>query len=376
MNKIKVAHILNSVGGVDVYLRLILENIESSNFHSIVIHSKEDTKKPYLDNKKRLIKDYKLPIQREINVIKDLLSIYQTIKILKKEKPNVIHAHSAKGGVVGKAVGFILKTPVLYTPHAYSYLSAETKFKKKLYLLVEKYFRRTNNKVLATSISESNRAILDVGYKKENALLFNNSINPISEIKPLSINKNWPDNYICSVGRPSFQKNIELMVEVLAETKKTIKDIHLVLMGVGFYSPNLNSVKDKIIKLGLENNITLLEWTTRADIFNIIKASQLYISTARYEGLPYSIIESLALGKAIVATDADGNRDLVEDNYNGYLIFNEDKYKFSEGIIELINNNEKNNKFSQNSLALFNSKFDITKNICKLEKIYCENLKK
>ncbi|WP_179318733.1 glycosyltransferase [Winogradskyella helgolandensis] len=376
MKKIKIAHILNSVGGVDVSLRLILTNIDSSKYENIVFHSDDDTNVPYLDNVENPIKDYKLPIKREISPLKDIAAIFNTLKILKKEKPQIIHAHSAKGGIIGKIVGYILKIPVLHTPQAYSYLSAETSFKQNLYLFVERCFRGLNNKILASSVSEKNRAIKEVGYNRENVLLFNNSINPISEIEDLSIEKTWPDYYICSVGRPSYQKNIELMLDVLVEVKKTLPQIHLVLMGVGYHSPSLNTVKEIIKTQNLDKNVTLLEWTSRNDIFNIIKNSQLYISTARYEGLPYSVIESLALKKAIVATDADGNRDLIENNYNGYLIENEDKYKFSEGIIKLINTNEINTKFSENSLKLFNSKFDINKNIRHLEKIYLENLKK
>lgn len=373
MNKIKIAHILNSVGGVDVSLRLILENIDSSKFNNIVIHGTEDTDQPYINNLDESIKDYKLPIQREIRVLKDLNSILKTIKILKIEKPQIIHAHSAKGGIIGKIAGYVLNIPVLHTPQAYSYLSAEGKFKKKIYLFIEKCFKFTNNKILASSQSEQNRAIKEVGYSRDSTLLFNNSINPITEIQPLSINKTWPENYICSVGRPSFQKNVELMLDVLAELKNAKKDIHLVLMGVGYHAPNLDTIKNKIIQLDLEENITLLEWTSRDDIFNIINSSQLYITTARYEGLPYSVIESLALGKAIVATDADGNRDLVEHNYNGYLIFNEDKHEFSKAVINLINNKEVNMKFSENSLKLFTKKFDITKNIKQLENIYIES---
>ena len=165
------------------------------------------------------------------------------------------------------------------------------------------------------------------------------------------------------------------MLDVLAEVKKTVKHVHLVLMGVGYHSPNLNIVIEKIKELDLESNITLLKWTSRDDIFNVINASQLYISTARYEGLPYSMIESLALGKAIVATDVDGNRDLIEDNYNGNLIFNEDKDAFAKAIIKLITSEETNVKFSENSLKLFTKKFDITKNIHKLEDTYINNIK-
>ena len=375
MNRIKIIHILNSVGGVDVSLRLILENIDSHKFESIVIHGEDDTKSPYFDNLGYTIKDYKLPIQRDINPIRDFIAIRKTLGIVKKEQPDLIHAHSAKGGIIAKTITTFLKIPVLHTPQAYSFLSARSNLKKKIFLGIEKCFIGPNNKILASSTSEQSRAINEVGYTNENALLFNNSINPITKIDPLSIPKTWPDNYICSVGRPSFQKNIELMLDVLAEIKLSINDIHLVLMGVGYHAPNLEAVNAKIKHLQLEDNITLLEWTSRKDIFNIIKASKLYLTTARYEGLPYSVIESLALGKAIVATDADGNRDLVEDGYNGFLISNENVSELANAVIEIMSSDEKNTKFSNNSLKMFNNKFDITKNINKLEQIYFNNIK-
>lgn len=375
MAKKKIAHVLHSVGGVDVSLRLILENINQDKFYSIVIHGQNDTKNDFSNAKSGNVKEYKFSIFRDIKPFKDLIAIVKTIKTLKREKPDLIHAHSAKGGIIGKIAGYFLKIPVLHTPQAYSYLSAENKSKRNLYLKIEAFFKRLNNKILASSNSEKNRAIKEVGYKPENVLLFNNSINPISNIEPLSITKTWPEQYICSVGRPSYQKNIELMLDVLNEVKKTVPGVHLVLMGVGFHSPNLESVKQKIQQLNLVKNITLLEWTKREDIFNIIKNAQLYLTTARYEGLPYSVIESLALSKPIVATDADGNRDLVEQEQNGFLVYNENIEQLSKHVIDLIVDKELNKKLSKKSKKLFDDKFNMNTNIRLLEEVYLENIK-
>src|SRR5690606_36705109 len=157
MSKITVVHILHAVGGVDVSLRMITENINSENIKSIVIHGIEDTKTPFFDNNKNAIKEYKLPIYRNINLIKDFYTLRKTLQILKKEKPNLIHAHSAKGGVIGKIAGAILRIPVLHTPQAYSYLSA-TGVKKTVYKRIEKILKNISyNKILASSNSERNR---------------------------------------------------------------------------------------------------------------------------------------------------------------------------------------------------------------------------
>ncbi|RMA65979.1 glycosyltransferase [Ulvibacter antarcticus] len=374
--KIKIVHILHAVGGVDVSLRLILANIDSDKFESIVIHGDSDKNEPFLNDKNIPIKNYPISIIRNINPSKDYKAIKEANKIIKNEKPELIHVHSAKGGVIGKIVGKMNNIPVLHTPQAYSFLSANSKFKKNVFLTLEKFLSKWNNKILASSNSEKNRALEEVGYNTDRVLLFNNSINAIDNISNLSIEKTWPDDYICSVGRPSFQKNIELMIEILHQIKQTKPNIHLVLMGVGYHAPNLGQVKSLIANYNLESNITLLEWTQREDIFNIIKNSKLYISTARYEGLPYSVIEALALGKACVVTDADGNRDLITHNTNGYVIFDENVKEFANKVDSLLKDDQKRTEFENASLEIFDKNFNIENTISSLEAIYIKERKK
>lgn len=373
MSKIKILHILHAVGGVDVHLRILLKNLDHKKFEFIVIHGEKDTEEPFLDDEGKPVKSYRVPIVRQINPVSDSKAFAQVDRIIKREQPQLIHAHSAKAGVIAKCCGRKNKIPVLHTPHAYSYLSAENVLKKKLFFKIEKFFSSFNSKIVACSESERQRAITEVGYKPDDALLFNNSIEPIKQTKPLSINKTWPDEYICSVGRPSYQKNIELMVEVIRELKQEKSAIHLVLMGVGFHAPNLEKVKNLIEDYQLQQNITLLEWTAREDIFNIISNSKLYISTSRYEGLPYSIIESMALKKVIVATDADGNRDLVENGNNGFIIENENVESFKNAVLKLLENDSLRKNFEENSFEKFNSNFNIRNTIGNLESIYLEN---
>lgn len=376
MKLIKIVHILHAVGGVDVSLRLILANIDSEKFESIVIHGDSDKNEPFLNDKNIPVKNYPISIIRNILPSKDYKAINATNRIIKNEKPDLIHAHSAKGGVIGKIVGKMNNIPVLHTPQAYSFLSADNKLKKSVFLGLEKFLSKWNNKILASSNSERNRALNEVGYKNERVVLFNNAINAITNTSDLSIEKTWPDDYICSVGRPSFQKNIELMIEVLRQLKVKNPSIHLVLMGVGYHAPNLEQVKSLINKYNLASSITLLEWTKREDIFNIIKNSKLYISTARYEGLPYSVIEALALEKACVVTDSDGNRDLIVDTENGFVIKNENSVEFASAVLELLQDDTKRKQFEENSLKLFNEHFNIKNTIHNLEKIYSTEAKR
>ena len=370
MQRLKIIHVLHAVGGVDVSLRLITQNINSALFETIIIHGTTDTKKLFLDNTDTPLKQYALSITREISPYNDLKAIQQTIKILRKEKPDLVHAHSAKGGIIARAASIFYKVPVLHTPQAYSYLSEPRGLKRIVFLGIEKIFKNINSTLLASSNSERNRGILEVKYREENALLFNNSINPIKSASANISDINLPEHFICSVGRPSFQKNIEMMIEVLKKIKEKQPNIHLVLMGVGEFSPNKDQVEKLIKEYNLQTNVTMIAWIEREKIFAIIKKSKLYISTARYEGLPYSVIESLAMSKACVVTDCDGNRDLIENKYNGYVIKENMVVTMAKRIIVLLEDDALRNVFEKNALTYFNAHFNMEENGKKLEAIY------
>lgn len=374
MKKIKIVHVLHSVGGVDVSLRQILHNLDTENFENIVIHGDSDTDKEFVNKDSKPLVHYLLPIYREISLLNDLSSILKAWKIIRKEKPDLIHSHSTKGGVIGRIAGFLTGTKVLHTPQAFSFLSAESKIKEYVFLKIEKLLSKGNTVLLASSQSELNRAIREVGFPKNKTDLFNNAIEPIEKIFDLSIPKTWPDQYLCTVGRPCYQKNIEELIQVLYELNKSV-DIHLVILGLGHHADHIKQVENLITKLNLKDKVTLLNWTTREDVLNIISKSKLYLSTARYEGLPYSIIESLALAIPCVVSDCDGNRDLITNDYNGYCIKENNTLEFSNKIGVLLQDEKLYDEFSKNAKNTFEDGHNIYKKIKDLESIYRDQLK-
>lgn len=372
MKPVKVAHVVNSVGGVDVYLRIVLNALDPNRVNCIVVHGFDDTQTPFCNKFGEKVNEFRMPIQRSISPFKDLKSIIRTISILKKEKPDVIHAHSAKGGIIARAASIWYPVQVLYTPHAFSYLSATSSLKKKLYLLIERVFKHFHSVLLACSNSERLRGINEVGYKEERAVTFNNCIQPISSADMQSYKISLPKWYICTVGRPSYQKNIEMLVEVVKRLKEQMPEIHLIVMGVGEYSPNKENVERLIQNYQLENHITLIPWIQREQIFSIIDNSKMYVSAARYEGLPYSVIEAMALAKACVVTNCDGNRDLIQDGINGYVVPENSVETMANRIFELLTDDVLRTKMQKNAYSRFQKHFNIENSIENLEEIYKE----
>ncbi|WP_369048211.1 glycosyltransferase [Tenacibaculum sp. UWU-22] len=366
---IKILHIARPIAGVGTYISLLTRHIDNNKFTNVIICNKKDNNIELLDANKDKIKCYYTNLEREINLLKDLSCLIKIIKIIKKEKPNIIHCHSAKAGILGRISGFFLQISTFYTPHAYSYLSTTSKTKKITFKMIEYFFGFLPATTLACSLSEQQTAINDLKIKKTKVKVWTNSIEKNIQFKNSLELKKLPNKFLCSIGRLSYQKNPELLIHTVSEIKKQIQEIHLVILGVGFFSPLQKKIKKQIQEQSLEKNITLIPWIDRSKAMMILKKSQLYISTSRYEGLPYSIIEALNLSKPCVVTNISGNNDLISSNFNGYLVSNNAK-EIAKKVVYLLENNELYKKLSFNARVEFLKKYDMKKNIKKLERIY------
>ena len=177
------------------------------------------------------------------------------------------------------------------------------------------------------------------------------------------------DNYIVYIGRPCYQKNTLFLIDVIAKVHEVYPKVRFMLLGVGFYSPELDEVKSKIVKLQLEDTLELKPWLDHTEALKYVKESLFYLTVSRYEGLPLSVIEAMSLRKAIVASDVVGNKDCVRDGYNGWLL-QLNIHDFSNAIYRLIEDRSLRDKFGMNSRLMFEEKFLIENRIKYLEDIY------
>lgn len=373
---IRVVQIGIPIAGVGVYIKLLASHIDEDKFEVFLISNNEKQEFEILNKSKISITKIHIDIVREINIYKDAKGLFQIIKIIRQIKPDLIHCHSAKAGILGRIAGLLLNTPTFYTPHAYSFLSTDNKIKKSLYRTIEKLFRFSPAYTLACSKSEYNRTIYELKFESRKVYLWPNSTEVPIEDNLIKQNISFPPNYICSIGRPSYQKNIEMLVETVSYIKKSIINIHLVIIGTGLQSTFLTRIESMIKKYDLENNITLIPWIERREVFNIVKESALYISSSRYEGLPYAILEALSCSKPCIVTNVDGNNELIIENYNGYLVEVGDSKCMAKKVIELMENKAEHKRMSNNSRKLFLDNYDIKKNIFKLEEIYLSKISK
>lgn len=317
----KILHIVECFGG-GVYD--FIKNITSEMTEEEITilygdrgNLKEDFKKDFDDNIKFIKWNN---AQRELSLSKDSKALIELIKVLKKEKYDVIHLHSSKAGFLGRIGARVLnqQNNVIYTTHGISFLRKDTsKFKLKLFILFEKIGKFCGGKVIACSKSEA-EYIKSKGIECD---YINNGIkieeNFEKEIKQDDITR------IITVGRITQQKG-PIEFNKIAESFLENKKIKFIWVGDG-------EERNKLIS----PNIEITGWLEQEEVKEKLKEADIYLSTSLWEGLSLAVLQAMNYELPLILSNCVGNIDLVDEGINGFIYKNikeiEKKFILSQG---------------------------------------------
>ena len=264
------------------------------------------------------------------------------IEFFKKEKPDIVHANT--GSILHIMLAcLICKIPKrIYTVHNEAKLLYGKSFiKKGIYKMAFSFFKFTPVAICQT-VKET--LINDMKINNDRIPVVNNGV----DIKRFSPNFTRCDRgeeiKIISVGTLYWIKNQEMIIRTIANIHNQQKRVSLTLLGDG---ENRTSIEKLIFDLNAESYIFVPG--KKKDVENYLRNSDIYVSASKTEGLPLSILEAMACGLPVVATNAGGTKDIVKNNINGYVVPIDGTREFEQSIIELINNTDRRKKFSKES---------------------------
>lgn len=342
MKKKKILHIVESLGGGIFSFLVDLVNNTDDEFditiaYGIRVETPENFKSYFSNNIKFIeVKNF----TRNINPIKDLKAFFEVKKIIKEENPDVIHLHSSKAGFIGRFATNCKKKTMLYNPHGFSFLMRDSsKVKRFMYWCLEKIGALRKCTIVGCSYGEYQEAL----KLSKNAICINNSININKLNKEVQAfgkhNIDFNNLKICTSGRIGYQKNPELFNNI-AEKFPNLK---FTWIGDG-------ELKDKLTS----PNIKVTGWKTREEVLKIVNDNDIFILTSLWEGLPISLLEAMYLKKVCIVTNCIGNRDVIKNGKNGFIIKTND-YKEIIEKISLENYNEISKNAEKDILTVFNT---------------------
>jgi len=368
MNRIKVLHITQSVGGVETYLKQILSTIDHTKFEIVIVGTISEYLEPYCI--KFNVRFQRLKMARGLNPFLDVISVFQLMKIIKKEQPVLTHLHSSKGGFLGRIATSRAGCRSLFTPHALSYLSF-TGVKRKMFFALEKFAKKFSYRILAVSISESNALVKELGYKREDIFLIPNSlvITERIDMRDKGLYKLETKIKIGTVSRLTPQKNPLLFVDIAnGVIKKLGNDAHFYFLGVGEHDHLKDEVEAKIKEYNIGENVHLLQRGDLNTSVSFLQQIDVFLFPSVFEGLSYALLEAMLEAVPCVVSNVDGNNDMIKNNVNGFACNNLDEYV--ESICTLINDKQRAKQLGDAGRDLIVREHDLKKNIRKLEMVY------
>lgn len=294
-------------------------------------------------------------------------------QIINTFKPNIIHSHLFEAELLSRG---LIKKGVIYITHVhdnitqFSHFQSKTTFKRKIsdyyerIWLFRRYFKVKNNFISISSDTTSYlKEVLPSPFERS-IFQLSNAIDyyrfNFGHSRLLSEDK----LRLISVGSLVPKKNQLLLIKIAVILRSTGIDFEFLILGDG---PERPLLEEEIAVQGLSGMVKLLGNVN--DVAFYLKQSDIFIHPAIYEPFGLVLLEAMASGLPVISMDGGGNRDIVVDGKNGYLINSNDAHLFFEKILHLLSNKNQY-KIMSDFAQRFAKQYDIKKYINQLIEFY------
>lgn len=282
-------------------------------------------------------------------IIKNIKAYYQLLEVLHSDHYKFVHCHTPMGAALSrlavKKIRTERKIKVIYTAHGFHFYKGAPIWNWILYYPVERYLSRLTDIIITINDEDFSRAKKFKLYNGGKVYKINGvGINRIhyysnDDIELKKIQKQIRDELgiskdstlLISVGELSARKNHKVIIKAISKIKN--RNVQYLICGIGKKEKKYRRL---INKLGLENKVILCGY--RNDIPQILTASDCFVFPSKQEGLPVALMEAMRAGLPVICSDVRGNRDLIRDCLNGYLVRPNKMQKYIEAIKNLLDN--------------------------------------
>ncbi len=206
-----------------------------------------------------------------------------------------------------------------------------------------------NQSRIVTTVANSVMEEIKIYYGFANAVVLANGVNQ-SEFHPIA---NKENDYILSVSRLDFRKGLLDLIDCAQIVCKD-HDIKFKIVGKG---PLENSISKRIDELGLSNQVTLLGHVDRKQLISLYQNARLFVLPSHYEGLPTVLLEAMASGLPVVATNVSGCIDVIQNHENGMLVPPKEPGEMANAIATVLLNPDLSMALEKNARDTINAKY-------------------
>jgi len=302
---------------------------------------------------------------------------YRRLKHLVNQRHyDLIHCHTPVGGLLARIAAVKARkegTKLIYTAHGFHFYKGAPFINWLFYYPIERILARWTDILITINAEDYHFALkkkLSAGevYLVNGVGISREKFHPHTKLTKDELRKRY--GYLSSsfiliyVAELKYRKHQDLIIRTVAKLKENISELKLLLVGDG---EQYEEYAQLVSKLGLSEVISFLGY--RHDVAELMQLSDIAVSSSKQEGLPVNVMEAMASGLPLVVTNCRGNRDLVSDGENGFIVPLDDERAFAEKIMLLYQEQALREKMGRNGLERVEP-FMIENVLEEMEKIY------
>ena len=359
---IKTLYFLNSTvrGGVEEHVLSILEKLDRTRFEPVVVCPQELISLIEAELKTYQVRSHAVFIHSWLN----FGEIIKFIRILKEEKPDVVHSHLFKATMfaapLAKCVGFS-KIRVVDTAHI---REAWRKGLKRAYFIDRFIYRRVDH-VIAVSHAIKKYLIEEKKLPAEKITVVHNGVH-LEKFRSGAQRTTNGRLTFGVIGRLEPQKGHRYFLEAVQQLGSKAAGVDFKIIGEGSLRQQLEA---QAFELGLKDKVMFSGF--RSDIVKAFDELDVLVLPSLFEGLPLVALEASAMGKAAIVTNVDGSPEAVVNNVTGLVVPSQDVIALKDAMAKLIEQKDKINEFGRKAREHVERNFDVNKQVRETEKIYC-----
>lgn len=366
--KKKIVRITTIPGSLGMLLKGQLKFM-TNNYEVIGVSSSDNDVLNRVGNQEG-IKVIPVEMTRKITPIKDLKAVWQLYKILKIEKPFIVHSHTPKAGTLGMIAAYLAKVPHrLHTIAGLPLLEATGK-KRWLLDLVEKLTYKCATKIYPNSFGlrdiilknnfTSNNKLQVIGNGSSNGIdtkHFNPEIYGETEKQNLrkSLDIEEKDFVFIFIGRLVNDKGINELVNTFCRLTVTNKNVKLVLVG-GFKGESDLLPKQTWDKITTHKQIITVG--QQKDVKPFLAMSDALVFPSYREGFPNVVLEAGAMGLPSIVTNINGSNEIIQHGQNGVIVPSKDEDALLKGMMTFVTDRKLLSALAKNARPMITSRFE------------------
>jgi glycosyltransferase involved in cell wall biosynthesis len=314
----------------------------------------------------------RLAMQRAIAPGPDAKTVGDFARIIRRVRPDVVHAHSSKAGAVARLARLLRpQTPVLYTPHGYAMAGFFSRVERAAYREVERGLGLLTSRVLAVCEAEARLARTVTVARRVRVVHNGVDVRSVAVDQPdprvAALRSRGP--LVCTVCQLRPGKGMETLIDAWPAVATAQPGVQLAIAGDGVLR---GALERRAQALGVADSVHFLGECP--DPLAFVRGADVFVLASWFEAFPYVILEAMALGLPIVASDVGGVAEAIAHRQNGLLVPARQPAALSSVLTELLANPELRGRLGGAALQTVRHRFSTEAMVRGAIDVYAEAL--